>query len=148
MDLVAVSIVTPHEFRMLQRIQKSIGAQLEAKVVPNIKSVKEKKVSSLIEKVKNQEVKENDLALVEELKEYFDISAIAYKLAAMLSDSTYIKGNNNIGKSHNDIKRLLERAASNGGGRDRNSRGNRRNHSRGGRRNSQSRNSSQRRRRG
>lgn len=40
---VAISIVTPHEFRMLQKIEKSIGTKLEPRIVPNISSVKEKK---------------------------------------------------------------------------------------------------------
>ncbi len=42
-DGIAVSIVTPHEFRMIQKIQKTTGGKMEAKVVPNINSVKVKK---------------------------------------------------------------------------------------------------------
>ena len=107
----AVSIVTPHEFRMLQKIQKATGGKLEAKVVPNIKKVKEKKVNSLITKIKEQEVKDNVLDLIEELKEDFDISTIAYKLASIVSKDTFVKGNNYIGKSENDITRLIDRIA-------------------------------------
>ena len=105
---VAVSIVTPHEFRMLQKIEKSIGTRLEGKSVPNISSVKEKKVSDLMTKIKDQEVKDYALDLVEQLKEDYDISTIAYKLASMLSATTYVKGNNNIGKTESDIKNLME----------------------------------------
>eukprot|EP00481_Brizalina_sp_1-RS-2013_P002265 TRINITY_DN5978_c0_g1_i1.p1 TRINITY_DN5978_c0_g1~~TRINITY_DN5978_c0_g1_i1.p1 ORF type:complete len:109 (-),score=12.25 TRINITY_DN5978_c0_g1_i1:50-376(-) len=39
----AVSIVTPHEFRMLQKL-KNIGTKLEGKIVPNIDSVKVKSI--------------------------------------------------------------------------------------------------------
>lgn len=105
---VAVSIVTPHEFRMLQKIEKTTGSKLEGKIIPNISSVKEKKVTDLKEKIRNQEVKDYALEIVEDLKEDFDISTIAFKLASMISASTYVKGNNKIGKSHTDIKRLLE----------------------------------------
>ncbi|MGA1931759.1 DEAD/DEAH box helicase [Arcobacter sp. YIC-464] len=135
---VAVSIVTPHEFRMLQKIEKTTGSKLEGKQVPNISSVKEKKVTDLKEKIKNQDVKDHALQLVEDLKEEFDISTIAFKLASMISASTYVKGNNNIGKSENDIERLIERMKNNGGSDrrgNRNSRGGNRN-SRGGNRNS------------
>lgn len=107
----AVSIVTPHEFRMLQKIQKATGGKLEAKVVPNIKKVKEKKVTSLLSKIKEQEVNDNVLDLIEELKEDFDISTIAFKLASMLSKETFVKGNNYIGKSENDITRLIDKIA-------------------------------------
>ncbi len=107
---MAVSIVTPHEFRMLQKIEKNIGTKLEGKEVPNISSVKEKKVTDLLSKIKEQDIQDYALSLVEELKEEFDISTIAYKLASMISSSTYVKGNNTIGKSEKDILRLIENA--------------------------------------
>ena len=119
---VAVSIVTPHEFRMLQKIQKDTGGKLEAKVIPNIKSVKEKKTDSLREKIEDQKVYDSGIDLVESLKEDYDLSTIAHKLASMLTNDTYVKGNNYIGKSQNDIQRLFERLQNDRGG-DRNSRG-------------------------
>ncbi|MDD2291586.1 MAG: DEAD/DEAH box helicase [Aliarcobacter sp.] len=108
---IAVSIVTPHEFRMLQKIEKNIGTKLEAKIVPNIDSVKVKKITELKQQISEQEIKDYALALVEDLKEEFDISTIAFKLASMISASTYVQGNNNIGKSESDIKRLIENSS-------------------------------------
>jgi len=108
-DGSAVSIVTPHEFRMLQKINKNVGGKLEPKVIPNINSVKEKKVSSLLEKIKTQETHDGVFAIIETLKEEFDISTIAFKLASMLADETDVSGNNYIGKSESDITRLFER---------------------------------------
>ncbi|GGD41222.1 DEAD-box ATP-dependent RNA helicase RhpA [Malaciobacter pacificus] len=138
---MAVSIVTPHEFRMLQKIEKNIGTKLEGRSVPNISSVKEKKVTDLMNKIKEQDIQDYALALVEELKEEYDISTIAYKLASMISSSTYVKGNNKIGKSEQDIQRLIENANKYGdsNGRDRN-RGGRGRGSRGGSRYGGSRN--------
>eukprot|EP00767_Chilomastix_cuspidata_P007766 gnl/Chilomastix_cuspidata/8579.p1 GENE.gnl/Chilomastix_cuspidata/8579~~gnl/Chilomastix_cuspidata/8579.p1 ORF type:complete len:480 (-),score=16.03 gnl/Chilomastix_cuspidata/8579:60-1499(-) len=138
-DGTAVSIVTPHEFRMLQKIQKATGGKLEAKVIPNVASVKEKKTDSLKNKITEQKVYDSGVDLVESLKEEYDLSTIAHKLASMLTNSTYVKGNNNIGKSQTDIKRLFERLKEdrgNGGSRNGN-RGGR------GRRNSNSRNRNQ-----
>ena len=123
---IAVSIVTPHEFRMLQKIEKNIGTKLEAKIVPNIDSVKEKKITELKNQISDQEISDYALALVEDLKEEFDISTIAFKLASMISASTLVQGNNNIGKSESDIKRLIENSSrydSEGRSGDRNSRG-------------------------
>lgn len=125
---IAVSIVTPHEFRMLQKIEKSIGTKLEAKIVPNIDSVKEKKVTELKNQISSQEISDYALALVEDLKEEFDISTIAFKLASMISASTLVQGNNNIGKSESDIKRLIENSSryeNDGSSSGRNSRGGR-----------------------
>jgi len=121
----AVSIVTPHEFRMLQKIEKNIGTKLESKIVPDIDSVKVKKVKDLKEKIIEQDIKDYALELVEELKEEFDISTIAFKLASMVASSTYVKGNNTIGKTESDIKRLIENAQRGGGGDDRGHRGGR-----------------------
>ncbi|WP_428023358.1 DEAD/DEAH box helicase [Arcobacter sp.] len=106
---VAISIVTPHEFRMIQRIQKTTGGKMEAKVVPNIDSVKEKKTNSLKSKISEQKIFDSGIAIVESLKEEYDLSTIAFKLASILSDSTFVKGNNYIGKSEIDIKRLFDR---------------------------------------
>lgn len=108
---VAVSIVTPHEFRMLQKIEKNIGTKLEAKIVPDIDSVKLKKIAELKNKIVTQEIQDYALELVEELKEEFDISTIAFKLASMVSQATFVQGNNNIGKSESDIKRLIENSS-------------------------------------
>ena len=105
----AVSIVTPHEFRMIQRIQKSTGSTLEAKVVPNINLVRDQKTSSLVEKIKDQENFDAGMKIVEMLKEEYDLSTIAYKLASMLSEEAKVAGKNFIGKSESDIERLFER---------------------------------------
>lgn len=139
---IAVSIVTPHEFRMLQKIEKNIGTKLEAKIVPNIDSVKEKKITELKNQISDQEISDYALALVEELKEEFDISTIAFKLASMISASTLVQGNNNIGKSESDIKRLIENSSrydNDGSSSGRNSRGGGRFGSRGGSRGGDSR---------
>lgn len=108
---MAISIVTPHEFRTLQRIEKSIGAKLESKVVPNITLVKQKKIDELKQSILDQEIKDYAIELVESLKEDFEISTIAFKLATIVASKTYVQGNNNIGKSELDITRLLENMA-------------------------------------
>ncbi len=121
-DGVAVSIVTPHEFRMIQKIQKVTGSKLEAKVIPSIDSVKLKKVVDLKEKINEQKIYDSAMDLVESLKDEYDLSTIAHKLASMLTESTFVKGSNYIGKTENDIKRLLERPYNDrddGGGRGR-----------------------------
>ena len=105
---MAVSIITPHEFRMMQKIEKNIGAKLEAKIVPNVTSVKEKKITTLKDKVRNQDIKDYALKIVDDLKEEFDISTIAFKLASIIAADTYVKGNNTIGKSESDLQRLIE----------------------------------------
>ena len=107
-DGMAISIVTPHEFKTLQRIEHTIGTKLESKVVPNISTVKEKKIDDLKKSIITQEIKDYAIELVESLKEEFDVSTIAFKLASIIASKTYVKGNNNIGKNEVDLKRLTE----------------------------------------
>jgi ATP-dependent RNA helicase DeaD len=66
-------------------------------------------VTSFVQKIREQEVHESVYLLLEDLKEEFDISTIAFKLASMLAENTAVQGNNFIGKSQNDIERLFER---------------------------------------
>ncbi|QKF80675.1 DEAD/DEAH box helicase [Halarcobacter ebronensis] len=114
-DGMAVSIVTPHEFRMIKKIQSDTGGKLEAKVIPNISSVKEKKTNSLKSKICEQKVYDSGVNLVESLSEEYDLETIAHKLASLLTNDTYVKGNNNIGKSQNDIEKLLKRSREDNG---------------------------------
>lgn len=132
---VAVSIVSPSEFRSLKKIQQTIGANMEAKIVPTIDDVKNKNQDSFIDNIKSANIDEKVCDLIDSLKEEFDLSTITYKLATILIEQTKVSGKNKIGKSHKDIEVLLERMknSNGGGGRSRNHRGSR-NNNRAGRR--------------
>jgi len=132
---VAVSIVTPSEFRSLKKIQADVGAKMEAKIIPTIDDVKNKNQDGFINQIKGQHIDDAVCDLIDSLKEEFDLSTIAYKLATILANQQKVKGKNNIGKSQKDIEFLLERMKNdrggNGGGRNR--RGGRGGNFRGGR---------------
>ena len=106
-DGTAISIVTPHEFRALQKIQKSVGSKIENRVIPTIKDVQIKKMDSLYQDVKNQEIDPEVYEFIETLKEDFDLTTITYKLASMISKKEEIKGSNFIGKNKKQIKKLF-----------------------------------------
>jgi len=129
-DGMAISIVTPGEFRALQKIQKSVGSTIESKVVPRISDIEVKKSGELVEEILNYKVSDSAVDLVEFLKEGLDLSTIAYKLASMVLGSSEVKGKDKIGKSESEIEKLINQAK-NDRGSDRSGRGRRR----GGRRN-------------
>lgn len=110
---IAVSIVTPHEFKQLSKIQKDTGGTMETKVIPTIGEVKNKKASSLVEKIEKAEINESTYELIEVLKDEFDLSTIAHKLASLLIEDEKVQGKDRIGKSIKDIKFLLQRAEQN-----------------------------------
>jgi len=131
-DGVAISIVSPHEFRQLSKIQKDTGGTMESRVIPTIGDVKIKKADTLVKKIDEVEISEHAYTLVEELKSKYDLSTIVQKLASLLIEDDKVAGKESIGKSLKDIKFLISKAKdSKSGGRGRhNSRGFR---SRGGR---------------
>jgi ATP-dependent RNA helicase DeaD len=140
---MAISIVTPSEFKALQKIQKDVGSSLESKVIPTIKDVQVKKRSSLLESVKNQEISDLARELVDELKKDFVDEDIALKLASMMYSENDIAGSDRIGKNKSEISKIAERAnyerSGNGRNRGRNNRG-RNNRRRDGNKNNRNRN--------
>ena len=136
---VAVSIVTPAEFRSLKKIQKDVGATMESKIIPTITEVRNKQQSTLTKKLQNQKIDDSACDFVEELKADFDLSTIVYKLASYIGDTEKVKGKDKIGKSKKDIEYLLSRVREGGGGGNRNRSQRRRN---GGGRNNGGRNNS------
>ncbi|MCK5111668.1 MAG: DEAD/DEAH box helicase [Arcobacteraceae bacterium] len=131
---VAVSIVTPAEFRSLKKIQKDVGTQIESKVIPTIGDVRSKQKASLVDKLKAQEIDEKVCEFIEDLKEDFDLSTIVYKLASFIGDQEKVKGKDKIGKSLKDIEFMLSRVREGGGGGNRNRSQRRRNGGGGGNR--------------
>ena len=104
---VAVSIVTPSEFKALQKIQKDIKTFIEPKTVPTLNDLVSKKQKTLIKKIEEQEILSEAIDLVEELKKEYDTSTIKYKLASILLKEIKFEGKNKIGKNYKDIKILL-----------------------------------------
>ncbi len=107
---IAISLVTPAEFKSLQKIQKDVGSSLESKVIPTIKDVQIKKRDSLLQSIKQEPITEIAKELVEELKSSFSYEDIALKLASILYNSNDIEGSDRIGKSYREISFIAKKA--------------------------------------
>jgi ATP-dependent RNA helicase DeaD len=105
---MAISIVTPAEFNSLNKIQKDIGSSLESKVIPTIRDVQMKQKDSLMNTVKNQEISDLAISMVQELKKEFVDEDIALKLASILYSENDIAGSDRIGKNISEITRLID----------------------------------------
>ena len=106
---VAVSIVTPHEFNSLKKIQKNVGSQLESKVIPTIEDVQMRQKDALKEKVASQEITDVARAFVEELQKEFVDEDIALKLASLMYKSNDIEGSDKIGMTTGEVEKLFNR---------------------------------------
>ncbi len=103
----AISIVTPHEFRSLQRIQKSVGSSIQSRIIPRIEEVRIKRSDALIHRIEGQEVNPASFEMLERLKEEYDLSTIALKLLSILKNEQKVQGADRIGKSLQEIERLF-----------------------------------------
>jgi len=118
---IAISLITPREFRSLQRIQQKVGKKIDFETVPTIRDIKERKTSVLVKNIQKQKVDETACNMVEQLKEEYDLSTIAYKMASLLAH--YEGESGNIGKNHQDMERISRQGGSYGGGGGRGGRG-------------------------
>ena len=107
---MAISIVTPSEFKSLLKIQKSVGSKLIAKEIPTIDDIRGKKDNELIAKIENSTITQSSIDLIEQLKEEYDLSTIAYKLVTLLQENQKIVGKAKIGKSKREIAKIEQRA--------------------------------------
>ena len=107
---VAISLVTPHEFKQLLRIQKEVGSSLINKEIPTSTEIKDQKKKSIMQEVLSQEVTPEAIELVNLLEAENDISTVALKLATMVIQNDTTAGSERIGKSLKEIEKLLEQA--------------------------------------
>ena len=107
---IAVSIVTPHEFNSLKKIQKDVGSDLQSKVIPSIADVQMQNRDKILSNIKSQKISNIAKEIVDELKKDFVDEDIALKLASLLFSNNDIKGSDKIGKSLSEVKRLFEAA--------------------------------------
>ena len=129
----AITLVTPMEFRDLQRIKKMVGSKMEQANIPTAQEVRHGASSKMLEKIKHQHIEEKAVELVAKLEEDIDISQICYKLASLVLENKQVSGPEKIGIDKDKLERMLSSFQRN----DRNKRsggGNRRGGGGGGRR--------------
>ena len=104
---VAISFVTPHEFRALSKIQKI--SKIELKEIPTLTDIKSKEIQKVIQLLSNVDPSKKSIEIVEMLQNEFDLFTIATKFASMLFEKEE-KGKEKIGKSIKEAKRMLNNA--------------------------------------
>ena len=105
----AISIVTPHEFNALKKIQKNVGSQLESKVIPTVSDVQMRQKGAMLDKIAQQPVSDIARELVEELKKSLSDEEVALKLASLMYRSNDIAGSDKIGMSSTEVEKLFSR---------------------------------------
>ncbi|HNW15405.1 MAG TPA: DEAD/DEAH box helicase [bacterium] len=106
---MAITLVTPSEFRTIQRIEKSVGSTIELKVIPTLKNIKEERIKRLAAEMMEHTPDKEGLALVEKLENEMDIRSIAVVLASMLLGEDEETGPEQIGFTESRLRQLIQR---------------------------------------
>lgn len=123
----AITLLTPLEFKELQRIKQKVGTSMEHAFVPSKNDLKTSTIDSLVKRVEEHKIYDEAHRVLDKLREDIDEEQMAYKLISMLLDQQEIKGPNHIGIPAERLNAILEKAAKRGGdGRGNRSRGRRR----------------------
>jgi ATP-dependent RNA helicase DeaD len=112
----AITLVTPHEFKELQKIKQKVGTSMNHAYIPSKTDLRESTVEALVKKVEDHKVYDEAHRVLDLLKQDIDEEQIMYKLVSMLLDQQDIKGPSMIGIPADKLDAILARAAQRGGG--------------------------------
>ena len=112
----AITLLTPLEFKELQRIKNKVGTSMGHAFIPSKNDLRSSTIDTLVKKVEDHKIYDEAHKVLDRLREDIDEEQMAYKLISMLLDQQEIKGPNAIGIPADRLDAILARAAQRGGG--------------------------------
>jgi ATP-dependent RNA helicase DeaD len=106
----AITLVNPHEFRGLKRLQSAIKAHFVHREVPSAAEIHAKEDIKLIQKICAQPVFDASVGILSDLQEQLDLTQIACKLLSMTIAKRKVRGPDSIGVRGPRLKSLLNSA--------------------------------------
>jgi ATP-dependent RNA helicase DeaD len=105
----AITLLTPHEFKELQKIKKKVGTTMEHAFVPSKNDLRESSLKSLVTNIEEHKIYDEAHRVLDMLKGDIDEETIMYKLVSMLLDKQSVKGPADIGIPAEKLTKILER---------------------------------------
>ncbi len=125
----AITLLTPLEFKELQRIKAKVGTTMTHAFVPSKNDLRALNLQNIVNTIEAQHIYDEAHKILDMLKEDIDEETIMFKLVSMILDKQTIQGPNHIGIPADKLAAILDRADkrrdSRGGGRSGSFRGNR-----------------------
>ncbi len=115
----AITLLTPLEFKELQRIKAKVGTTMEHAFVPSKNDLRQNNLKTIVKNIEDQHIYDEAHQIIDMLKEDIDEEKIMFKLVSMILDKQTIKGPNSIGIPADKIEAILKRAESRNDGRGR-----------------------------
>ena len=128
----AITLLTPLEFKELQRIKAKVGTTMTHAFVPSKNDLRATNLQSIVKNIEEQHIYDEAHKILDMLKEDIDEETIMFKLVSMILDKQTIQGPNAIGIPADKLAAILERAEKRGDSRGRGRGGYRGNRSRSG----------------
>jgi ATP-dependent RNA helicase DeaD len=111
----AITLLTPLEFKELQRIKQKVGTSIEHAFVPSKNDLRQTNLEHIVQTIEDQKIYDEAHKVLDRLKEDIDEETIIFKLISMILDKQDIKGPSNIGIPADKLVAILERASKRGG---------------------------------
>lgn len=116
---MAITLVTPHEFKELQKIKKKVGTTMVHAFVPSKNDLRENSLKSLVKSIEDHKIYDEAHKVIDVLREDMDEEQVVYKLVSMLLDKQSVNGPSSIGIPADKLDAILARAESRGDSRGR-----------------------------
>jgi len=119
----AITLVTPHEFKELQRIKQKVGAIMEQCYIPTKGQVVQSRLGALGDEISSQKVYDEAHQIVEAFGDAFDHETALHKVISLLLKKETVNGPESIGIDEEKLAKILARIDSRGGSGGRGGRG-------------------------
>lgn len=107
----AITLLTPLEFKELQRIKAKVGTTMTHAYVPSKNDLRAINLKSIVTNIEDQKIYDEAHQILDLLKQDIDEETIMFKLVSMILDKQTIAGPNIIGIPADKLAAILERAA-------------------------------------
>lgn len=105
---IAITLVTPLEFKDLTRIMRVSGAPLVYEPVPTAHEARRRYQNALLDRLQQQPIHEEAVELLQRLREESNITEVACKALSLLLGEQPVAGPNIIGLSRKQVERMME----------------------------------------
>lgn len=110
----AITLLTPLEFKELQRIKTKVGTTMTHAFVPSKNDLRATNLKTIVTTIEDQKIYDEAHQILDMLKEDIDESTIMFKLVSMILDKQTIQGPNFIGIPADKLAAILDRASKRG----------------------------------
>lgn len=108
----AITLVTPAEYRQMQRIQKRVGATIQQRTIPSLEELRSQRKDDLAGELHNVKVSKPASDLVEALAEQMAPAEAAKRLATLLLSQEKENGPEQIGLNKSQVEKLAKKGPS------------------------------------